>query len=317
VPKSRGRDQFSKRKFSLPAISSTRSAHPQKRIRDARRVVSTVCQETHYCARNSRLGHSEGFSPRHHPKLGRTLTGFGTQEWRIAVLFRINSVSCPPLYLSNPESLQSELVAHPLSPSSPSSYCALSTFPTLLPSTSHRCTSAAALYTPRAIQRASKASSLFTPFSLPDFPELPCSFPVPDRSTRSARPPTTVPRRLRRPLAPYTSPPPPAALDATLRLWTLVGVSLKRPASGLRWSTLTSHIYRLRASSSLAINPHTPYTLFFLPVTSAALQLPHTHIHPIRPHTDRPTTSMRRSSLPVSPQPTQTSLKHNREYMAT
>jgi hypothetical protein len=207
-------------------------------------MVPTVCQETHHAARNSRLGHSERFSPRHHPKLGRTLTGFGTQEWRIALLFRINSVVCPHLYLSNPESLQSELVAHPLSPSSPSSYCALSTFPTLLPSTSHRCTSAAALYTPRAIQRASRASSLFTPSPCLISLSYRALFPFPTVLPVQQDLPPPFPVVCDVPLALYP-PPPPAAPSATLRLWTIFGVSLKRPASGLHWSTTTSLLHHL------------------------------------------------------------------------
>jgi hypothetical protein len=204
-------------------------------------VVPIVCQETHHAARYSRLGHSERFSPRHHPKVGCTLTGFGTQEWRIHLLFRINTVACPPLYLSNPESLESELVVHPS--------------------------------------------------SLPEFPELPSSFPVPDRSTRSAIPPTTVPRRLRRsprPLHPTTTTCRSTPHFAFERSVLVFAQASDKRTSG---STTTPPQAYLRASSSLAAHLHTLHHHFFLPSNlCCASACPHTYKHPIRSHTDTPTT---------------------------
>jgi hypothetical protein len=175
-------------------------------------MVRTACQEKHHAARSSRLGHSARFSPRHHPKLGHTLTGFGTQEWRIAILFRVNSVAYSPLYPSNPESLQSELVVHP--------------------------------------------------FSLPDFPELPCSFPFPTVSHVPHHRLSSFPAVSDVPLALYTSPPPPAAPSATLRLWAIVWFSLKRPTSGLR-DRLLHHLKPIYERVQASPPTYTPYIATF------------------------------------------------------
>jgi hypothetical protein len=124
------------------------------------------------------------------------------------LLFRINTVARPPLYLSNPESLQSELVAHPS--------------------------------------------------SLPDFPELPCTFPVPNRLTRSPPSSIIVPHRLRRlPRPLHLSSSSCRSKRHTSSLGDCL-VSLKRPTSGLR-DRLLHHLKPIYERVQASPPTYTPY----------------------------------------------------------